>query len=289
MQQSYASFRVEPLHPRFGARVLGLDLSQPLSDTAHTELLAAFDDHSVLLFPSQSLDSAAQVQFSQTFGPLERAITRASTDGPGVHIANLSNVDEDGNLVAPDDRKQLFHSANRYWHTDSSYKPQTALASMLYAIEVPSEGGETEYVSTRAAFAELPEDRQKELAGLWAMHDFQRSRDLVAPNLVDKEVQQMLPPVRRPLVRTNPRNGERALYIASHATHIEGRTVEQSRPLLDELLDWCTRPECIYTHHWTAGDLVMWDNRCLLHFAVHDHADEPRVIHRLQVEGAVPV
>ena len=264
--------------------MLGLDLSQSLNDAVHAELRAAFDDYSVLLFPEQSLDSAAQVQFSQTFGPLERAITRKSTGGPGARIANLSNVDEDGNLVAPDDRKQLFHAANRFWHTDSSYKPQTALASMLYAIEVPSDGGETEYVSTRVGFAALPEDRQRELAPLWAVHDFQRSRDLVAPNLVDKEVQQMLPPVRRPLVRTNPHNGARALYIASHATHIEGRTLEQSRPLLDELLDWCTQPEFIYTHRWTPGDLVMWDNRCTMHRGrPFDAAHERRVMARTTV------
>ena len=256
---------LEPLHPLFGARIRGLDLGKPISGAVLDAVVEAFETHSVLVFPDQRLDAAGQVAFSRNFGPLERAISRQADAGPGLHVSHLSNVDDAGGIIPPDDRKQLFHAANRFWHTDSSYKPQTALASLLYAVEVPSTGGETEYASTRAAYRALPPDTRARVEGLWAVHDFQRSRDLVAPNLVAEEVRRMLPPVARPLVRTNPRNGERALYIASHAVCIEGMTPEESRPLLDELLDFCTRPERVYTHRWAAGDLVMWDNRCTLH------------------------
>jgi alpha-ketoglutarate-dependent 2,4-dichlorophenoxyacetate dioxygenase len=265
MSASTPELDLEPLHPSFGARVTGIDLASPMSSATHDAVMAAFNDYSVLVFPGQSLDDETQVSFSATFGPLEKAITRKAASGAGLHVADLTNIDADGNLIPPDDRKQLFHKANHLWHTDSTYKPQTALASMLYAIVVPSRGGETEYVSTRAAFEALPPARQQELMGQWALHDFQRSRDLVAPGLVEKNVQNSLPPVWRPLVRLNPSTGRPALYIASHAVQIEGMSREDSRPVLDELLDFCTRGECIYTHSWQPGDLVMWDNRCTMH------------------------
>ena len=112
---------------------------------------------------------------------------------------------------------------------------------------------------------------------------------MVAPGLVDERVQKMLPPVARPLVRVNRRNGERALYIASHAVHLEGMTPQASRPLLDELLDWCTRPACVYTREWTVGDLVMWDNRCTMHRATEYDLRYTRAMHRTTIQGDRPV
>lgn len=284
MKPPASAFEIEPLHPMFGARLHGLDLSAPLSASALSEVVEAFERYSVLVFPAQKIDSAAQVRFSECFGPLENAISRQSDSGSGVHVSHLSNVDDAGRIVSPDDRQQLFNAANRFWHTDSSYKPQPALASVLYAIEVPSSGGETEFASTRVAFRSLPQEKRSSIEQLWATHDFQRSRDMVAPNLVDERLQRMLPPVARPLVRVNPKSGERSLYVASHAVHIEGMTREASRSLLDELLGWCTRPEYVYTHRWTVGDLVMWDNRCTLHRGRPWNAsNEPRTMTRTTV------
>lgn len=284
MNQARASLAVEPLHPLFAAKLHGLDLSRRLADEVLAEVLQAFETHSVLVFPGQDLDSASQVAFSEHFGPLEKAISRQSGSGPGLHVSHLSNVDDSGEIISPDDRKQLFNAANRFWHTDSSYKPQTALASLLYAVEVPSRGGETEYTSTRAGLRSLPPEKRALVENLWAVHDFQRSRDMVAPDLVDEDVRNMLPPVARSLVRSNPSNGEQALYIASHAIYIEGMTRDESRPLLDELLDWCTRRERVYTHRWAVGDLVMWDNRCTLHRGrPWDARSERRVMTRTTV------
>lgn len=263
--RSESTLDIETLHPLFAARVLGLDLADALAKQVVEAIVEAFETHSVLVFPGQQLDSAAQVRFSELFGPLELAISRQSNEGPGRHVSHLSNVDDAGELIPPDDRQQLFNAANRFWHTDSSYKPQPALASLLYAVVAPTRGGETEFASTRAAFRELGREKQASLEPLWAVHDFRRSRDMVSPGLVDECLQRMLPPVARPLVRVNPRTGERALYIASHADYVEGMTREASRPLLDELLDWCTQPRFVYTHRWAAGDLVMWDNRSTMH------------------------
>jgi len=265
MRETCAAFEIEPLHCAFGAKLHGLDLRVSLPETTLAEIRNAFEEFSVLVFPDQRLDAAAQVEFSARFGPLEEAISPRSATGPGIHVSHLSNVDDAGALVPPDERGQLFHAANRLWHTDSSFKARPALASLLYAVEVPSSGGETEFVSTRAAFRALRPDKQAELAAMRAVHDFRRSRNMVASDLLDPELERRLPPVSRPLVRVNPSNGERALYIASHADCIEGMGREESRALLDELLEWCTRPEMVYTHRWAAGDLVMWDNRCTMH------------------------
>jgi alpha-ketoglutarate-dependent 2,4-dichlorophenoxyacetate dioxygenase len=281
---SGASFDVERLHPVFAAKLHGLDLGNPLPEEILSDIMQEFETHSVLVFPGQKLESAAQVRFSECFGPLERAISRQSDSGSGIHVSHLSNVDDKGAIIPPDDRKQLFHAANRFWHTDSSYKPQPALASLLYAVEVPPSGGETEFASTRAAFRMLPPEKQAMTQRLWAVHDFQRSRDMIARDLVDESVQDTLTPVSRPLVRVNPKSGERSLYIASHADYIEGMTREESRPLLDELLDWCTQPSCVHIHRWTVGDLVMWDNRCTLHRGrPWDAAAERRVMARTTV------
>jgi len=284
MGRSGITMEIEPLHPMFAVKLHGVDLGKPLSDTMLADLAEAFETHSVLVFPGQSLDAASQVRFSEYFGPLERAISRQSQSGPGIHVSLLSNVDDAGNIVSTQERQQLFNAANRYWHTDSSYKPQPALASLLRAVEVPSQGGETEFASTRVGFRTLPVDKQESVKPLWSVHDFQRSREMVAPDLVEERIQKMLPPIARPLVRVNPRNGERALYIASHADYFCGRTRDASRPLLDELLDWCTRPDRVYTHAWTIGDLVMWDNRCTLHRGrPWDESRERRVMTRTTV------
>lgn len=284
MSPASMPFETEPLHPLFGLKLHGLNLSRPLSEAALAAVVRAFEEHSVLVFPGQELDPASQVAFSRNFGPLEDAISRQADSGLGLNISHLSNVDDAGNIVPPDDRRQLFHAANRFWHTDSSYKPKTALASLLYAVEVPSKGGETEYASTRVGLRTLSPDRRARIESLWAVHDFRRSRDMIAPNLIDESMRRMLPPVARPLVRTNPANGERALYIASHAVCIEGMTPEESRPILDELLDWCTQPERVYTHRWSVGDLVMWDNRCTLHRGrPWDAMSERRVMTRTTV------
>ena len=258
-------FDAEPLHPLFGLKLHGIDLSRSLSRAALGAISQAFEEHSVLVFPDQHLDAASQVAFSENFGPLERAISRQAETGPGLHVSRLSNVDAAGQIIPPEDRRQLFNAANQFWHTDSSYKPRTALASLLYAVEIPASGGETEFASTRAGFRLLSTERRETIEKLWAVHDFRRSRDMIASNLVDDDILDELPPVARPLVRTNPVNGERAIYIASHAVYVEGMTPQASRPLLDELLDWCTRADRVYTHRWQAGDLVMWDNRCTLH------------------------
>ena len=281
---------VKRLHPRFVAEIGGLDLTHPLDEATFAEIVGAFNEHSVLVFPAQPLTDAQQMVFSRRFGPLEET-TRGIAHNARVarEIADLSNVDSEGRLIPPDDRRMLYHSGNQLWHSDSSFKKVPALASLLSAREVPPEGGETEFASLRAAWAALPEPAQSRLEGLVAIHHFAYSRGLVAPGLLTPEQEAELPPVRQALVRTNAANGRKALYLGSHASHIVGMPLEEGRALLRDLLALATRSEFVYRHRWQVGDLVMWDNRAVLHRGrPWDAARYQRVMHRTTVAGEGP-
>ncbi len=280
---------ITPLHPHFGARVEGVDLRRA-DAAAFRTIRAAFEEHSVLVFPEQALSDDEQIAWSLRLGPLEATISSiASNPRVRPEIADLSNVDPDGALIALDDRRMVYHSGNQLWHTDSSFKRVPALASLLSGRVVPPEGGETEFASLRWAWAELPPARQASLEGRVAIHSFAYSRGLVAPGLLTPEQEAQVPPVRQAMVRTNPVNGRRALYVASHASHVEGMDVEAGRALIQELMELATRPENVYRHVWRQHDLVMWDNRAVLHRGrPWDGQRYRRVMHRTTVAGDGP-
>jgi alpha-ketoglutarate-dependent 2,4-dichlorophenoxyacetate dioxygenase len=280
---------IERIHPRFGARITGVDLRR-VDDATFKDIVDAFNEHSVLVFPRNLLSDAEQIAFSQRFGGLEETITSiANKRGVARQIADLSNVDDEDRMIDPDDRRMIYHSANQMWHTDSSFKRVPALASLLSGRECPPEGGETEFASMRAAYELLPDDRRRWLEGRIAVHSFGYSRGLVSKNLLRPEDEAQVPPVEQVLVRTNPVNGRKSIYVASHASHIIGMPVEESRALLRELIDLSTRPDNVYRHVWTVGDLVMWDNRCMLHRGrPWDGKKYRRVMHRTTVAGVGP-
>jgi alpha-ketoglutarate-dependent 2,4-dichlorophenoxyacetate dioxygenase len=281
---------IDRVHPKFGARVTGVDLVRPLDDRIFKTIFEAFNDYSVLVFPKQALSDEEQIAFSRRFGALEETI-KSIANKPNVarQIADLSNVDAEGNLIAPDDKRMIYHSANQMWHTDSSFKRVPALASMLSGRECPPEGGETEYASMRVAYDRLPDDMKRKLEGKIAMHSFIYSRGLVAKDLLRPEDEAQVPPVEQVMIRTNPVNGKKSIFVASHASHIVGMSVEEGRALIRELIELATEPNDVYRHAWTAGDLVMWDNRCTLHRGrPWDGTKYRRVMHRTTVAGAAP-
>jgi alpha-ketoglutarate-dependent 2,4-dichlorophenoxyacetate dioxygenase len=279
--------KITELHSQFAARIEDIDLSVALTADTIGELSDALDRYSVLVFPQQDLTPEAQVRFSARFGPLEQAITRMGDDEALRQIALLSNVNDDGSLVPMTDKRMLFHRGNEMWHTDSTYKPQTALASLLYAVEVPPEGGQTEYASTRAAYADLDEQTRQRVDHGFATHSLAYSRAKVAKGLMSKELQKSLPPVERPLVRVNPSTGERSLYVASHAFKVRGMDEAQGLAFVDKLLSWCTQDKYVYRHDWQAGDLLMWDNRSTLHRATSfDGTKHRRIMRRTTVIDA---
>jgi alpha-ketoglutarate-dependent 2,4-dichlorophenoxyacetate dioxygenase len=278
------------LHPLFVAEVGGIDLTHPIDDGTFAQILDAFNEHSVLVFHDQPLTDAEQIVFSRCFGPLEQTTKSiAWNERVAREIADLSNVDPEGRLIPPEDRRMLYHSGNQLWHSDSSFKKVPALASLLSAREVPPEGGETEFASLRGAWAALPEPTRQRLEELVAVHHFAYSRGLVAPNLLTPEQEAELPPVRQALVRTNPVNGRKSLYVGAHASHVVGMPEEEGRTLLELLLAFATQPQLVYCHRWRVGDLVIWDNRAVLHRGrPWDAGRYRRVLHRTTVAGEGP-
>ena len=273
------------LNPLFGVEIEGIDVAAPLDDATFGQVLDAFDEHSVLLFREQKLDDEQQVAFSRRFGPLETAV-KANLTG-GTLFARQSNIDSaKGELIPPTDRRMIYQRANLMWHSDSSFKPVPSLCSLLSAREVPPEGGETEFASTRAAYAALPAKMKQRIEGLVAEHSFVYSRGLIDPDVLTEEEKEEVPPVKQALVRTNPINGRKSLLIGAHASHIVGWPVEDGRALLEELLEFATQPRFRYRHEWRMHDLIVWDNQGCLHRArPYDAVKYRRLMQRTTVAG----
>lgn len=277
----------KPLHPLFGIEVSGVDLRQPLDDATFGAIRDAFERHSLLVFHDQALTNEQQVAFTRRFGPLEA--TKVGTIGAGSEIVILTNMKPEGGLVEPTHRHALNDKANALWHTDSSFKPIPSLGSALSARIIPPEGGETEYASMRAAWKALPDALKARLEGRVAVHHYAHSRAKVDPTLASQAEKDTLPPVRQAVVRTHPASGEKAVYLGSHASHIEGMDVEEGRRLIDEVMAFATQPQFVYAHRWRPHDLVLWDNRCLLHRGrPYDQARHARYMVRTTLAGDAP-
>ena len=280
---------LRPLHSRFGVEVLDVNVAR-VDDATFREIAEAFDQHSVLLFRGQRLDDLEQITFSERFGPLEATIRSITSQGRTLpEISNLTNVDAEERLIPRGDRRSLYHAGNRMWHSDSSFKRIPALASLLSAREVPPDGGETQYASMRVAYERLTEEERRFLDGKVAVHSFTYSRGLISEGLFEPEHAAQVPPVRQALVRANPAHGRKAFYVGSHACEIVGMPTDAARTLIRRLVAEATRPEMVYTHRWQVGDLVMWDNRCMLHRGrPWDEERYRRVMHRTTVAGDGP-
>jgi alpha-ketoglutarate-dependent 2,4-dichlorophenoxyacetate dioxygenase len=276
---------VKPLAAGFAASIGGVDIARPVDDATWAEIRAAFDEHSVLVFHGAALDDEAQIAFSRRFGPLE--VTRSMNPAAGTPFARQSNLDiKTGEVIPAEDRRMVYQLANMLWHSDSSFKTVPSLCSLLTGRIVPPEGGATEFASARCAYPSLPAALKARIQGLVVIHDFAWSRDQVRPGFFTDKERAEYPPVRHPLIRTNPANGRPSLFLGAHASHVEGMPIEEGRALLKTLLDHVARPEFCYRHEWTEGDLVIWDNRCILHRATpFDTARYKRLMQRTTVGG----
>ena len=282
------AIEVTPLHPTLGAEVRGVDLTRPVLPDVFAEIEAAFNRHGILVFPEQPVSDEQQLGFSRLFGPVEvnpnyaGAKMRLRPD-----VADISNLDAEGWVLARDDTRNLFNLGNQLWHTDSSFKRIPAKCSLLSARELPAPGsmggGETEFADLRAAWDALPEARKRELDGLVVEHSIFRSRSRIGFADFNDEIFKQLPPVPQALVRHHPASGRTSLYLASHASHIVGWPVEEGRGLIEELIAFSTQPQFVYQHRWTVGDLVMWDNRCTMHRGRPYDDTQRRVLHRTTV------
>jgi len=266
---------IRQLHPLFAAEIRGADLSRNIDPATRNAIEHAMDEYAICVLPEQTIDDERQVAFSRLYGPLENASAvvhqrKAGVIGPRVklpEIFDISNVDENGNLLAGNDARWQYRQANELWHSDSSFRQKSSTWSLLHARVIPPSGGDTFFADTRAAYDALSEAMKKKLDGLEAEHSIWYSRSLRGGYVPTDDERAARPPAHHPLVRRHPGSGRRALFIASHASHIIGWPADEGRALLDELLAFATQPRFVYVHKWRVGDLVIWDNRCTLHRA----------------------
>ncbi|MFT5220885.1 MAG: alpha-ketoglutarate-dependent 2,4-dichlorophenoxyacetate dioxygenase [Planctomycetota bacterium] len=281
--------QITPLHDEIGACVTGVDLSLILSDAQFAKIDEAINQYSVLLFRDQQLDDDLHTAFTRRFGELEEEHVSYYSRGEITYIGTVGNIDADGRRLPNSNRGVRSGTGNQLWHSDSSFREVPSLHSILYAYEVSAEGGDTEFVSARAAYQRLDADTQSSIDNLVGIHDYIYSRTSVSEDAVNQGQRAFMYPVRQKLVRTNPHNGEKNFYVGSHVRDIDGWQRDDSRPLLDALMNEATRAESIYRHRWQVGDLLMWDNRCVLHRGCGFDADKyRRRKHQTRVRGRGP-
>ncbi len=251
-----------------GARVSGIDLRQSLSAATVAAIEAAMDRHAVLVFPDQHLDQDQQIAMASALGPLELGFRRIRS---GAHrlkyneLADISNVTLDGEVAARDHQKIVNNLANQLWHSDSSFQKPRAKYSMLAASVVPAFGGETEFADLRMAYDALPSWRREQIADLRAVHFALHSRYLLGDTEYTPAQKEAFPPVVWPLVQSDPRTGRKVIYVGAHACAIEGMVLAEARLLLMDLLEHATQRDFVYSHRWSEGDLVIWDNTTTVH------------------------
>lgn len=280
-------FAVRPLDAALGAEVVGLDLNRPLSAEDFRRIHRAHLDHHVVVFRNQRITPDQQIAFSRRFGPLQIHVLHQFQLSNHPEILIVSNVLKDGKPIGLGD-------AGHFWHSDLSYKEKPSLGSLLHAIELPPEGGDTLFANMHAAYEGLSDDLKQRLEGLTAEHTYLaryaelQKRSPWRPNLTPEQIAQVKPVVQ-PVVRTHPETGRKALFVSEHfTTKIVGLSDAESRALLDELFAHSVKPEYVYRHQWREHDLVFWDNRSLLHLAAGTPDHLRRVMYRTTIEGDTP-
>ncbi|MFV2090875.1 MAG: TauD/TfdA dioxygenase family protein, partial [Pseudomonadales bacterium] len=261
-----------------------------LTDSEFRDLESAWKEFAVLVFPAQHLTNGAHLAFGRRFGRLERGIVRSAKkrSSSGL-LAYIGNLEKDGTIAHPSSLRVRFNSGNEAWHTDSSYKRVGAKASLLAAHRVPGAGGETEWADMRAAYEALSTDLQDYLADKRAVHSYEYSHAAHGglELLTDEELAD-LPPVEHSVIRVHPETGRKNLFVGRHASHIAGEEQAGSRALLKQLTETACEAPRSFKHRWQEGDLVLWDNRCVLHRAHKFPLDQARNMVRVTVAGDDP-
>ena len=262
------SLVVKPLHPVFAAEVFGADLREPLTRELVERIEAEMARHAVVVIRGQAITDEQHVAFSRAFGPLELPPRLGSGGRTRLRpeLFDASNLDDNGNLLGESSIRRSYNRANEVFHSDSSFHHLPTKWSILYAYVVPSVGGNTEFVDTRAVYDDLPAEMKAKIDDLTAEHYLWHSRERAGFKHVTDDMRRAMPPVHHPVVRTSA-DGRRALYLGAHASHIVGMAADEGRKLIDELNACAAQPKYIYSHRWQKGDVLIWDNRCTYHRA----------------------
>ncbi|MEX2449902.1 MAG: TauD/TfdA family dioxygenase [Rhodospirillales bacterium] len=281
------SFTINPLSETLGVEVIGLDLRAPIDAATQSTVFRAFVENAVIVFRGQDLKPEQFVEAARTFGvPLEQLLTRNQIEGcPFVNSVSNQEKTADGkpNLLG------------QTWHTDHSFWPNPPMATLLHAITLPEKGGNTCFSNMRLAYETLPESLRARIKGLKAVHAYREDRK--PPSVEERARAEKENPSEaddgmvHPVVRTHPDTGDQAIYINPlRIKRFLGLSPEASARLVEELTEHATQEKFVYRHTWKPGDLVMWDNRSVMHMAdVNYDITQPRLLHRIILEGDRPI
>src|SRR5262245_38014770 len=280
---------IRQIHPVFAGEVSGIDSAAPLARDEVAAIEAGMDRYAVLVFRDQKITDEQQMAFSLNFGALEDArggnITKPEDRRLAVGMNDVSNLARDGRPLDRDSRQHLFNLGNLLWHSDSSFRPIPAKYSLLSARVVNSAGGNTEFADMRAAYDTLDAATKAQIEDLICEHSLMYSRGSLGMQDYSDEERTMFRPVRQRLVRTHPVTGRKSLYLSSHAGGIVGMPMPEARILLKDLTEHATQPKFVYVHQWRTWDLIMWDNRQMMHRVRRYDESQPRDMRRTTVAG----
>lgn len=278
---------IDLIHAEFGARISGVDLARPLEPNTFNQIDDAINRYSLVLFENQQMNDAAHLEFTRRFGELEEEHVSYYSKGEVTYIGRVGNIDDNGNKVSS--RQIKASTGNEMWHSDSSFREIPAMYSILAAYEVPAEAGQTEFASARSAYQRLDQKIRELIDSKIGIHDYIYSRTKVGEDAVTRNQRTYMHPVRQRLVRQNPVTGEKNIFVGSHVKQIEGMPDTEARALIERLINEVTRTESVYRHRWQPGDMMIWDNRCILHRGCGYDADKyRRRMHQTRVRGRGP-
>lgn len=270
---------VTPLSDALGAAITGVDLRRDLDDATIQDIKQAWYDHVILVFPNQDINDDEQEKFCRNFGELELVrTTTVASDHP--HVMMITNVKDTGKPTALEDGEMMFHY-------DQCYYEQPCMGATLYAIEIPDVGGNTLFANCTKAYDALSDDWKQRLERLTALNYYDYG---LTPTMRPEDMNPDVPQWTHPVVRTHSETGRKALYVNRlMSMRIEGLPEEESDEILNFLFDQIEKPEFIYEHVWSVGDLMMWDNRCSVHARTHFDPEKRRMMRRVTVRDPIPV
>jgi len=278
-------FDVRPLTPNLGVEIIGVDLARGVDAALFGSIHQAFLEHQVLLFGPQDLPPGRQVEFARHFGEVQiHVMNQYHADGHP-ELYRLSNLDEHGNPSGKHPDKGTLA-----WHTDGSWRRVTGQATIIYGEVVAGEGGETHFCDMYGAYERLSPEWKQRIGSLRAVHnlDFSRTRRHGEDPMTEAQRREV-PPVDHPIVRTHPETGRKCLFLGDHAEYVVGMDYGEGRALIEELNALAVHPDLAYEHRWAPGELLVWDNRCVMHRATeYDPAVHRRVVRRCTVLGEMP-
>lgn len=279
LKENPSTVSVRQLSPALGAEIMGVDLRNPISNELKQKFLDVWHQHLVILLRNQTLDEDAQVRFAETFGTPAKNTSGRTFSAKHPSVMLVSNIREDGKPIG------ALPDGEMHFHTDQCHQATPAKATMLYAIEIPSKGGDTLFSNAYAAYETLPDEIKQRIAGRRAFNAYTTDTTLRSTNYDDAKSSYW-----HPVVRTHPATGRKALYVNRLMTReIEGLPREESDAILEKLFDHQEEPRFVYGHVWRPGDILMWDNRCTLHARTDFSAGERRLLRRVTILGEKPV